>query len=391
MGWQVQAYLKPAVAGEGDQFGASIGLSTLGDTLVVGAPGEGSTATGVDGDPDDNAASGAGAAYVFKRHGLQWMQQAYLKASNTDGGDELGLAVAIAGDGNTVAIGAPNEASNGPDQTNNAAPSAGAVYVFATDGETWAQQAYLKTASPASLDAFGGALAISANGATLAIGAHNESAYVFARSGVAWSQQALVQAATPVRWATVSAPRSRSRGSARCSPSARRKRVATARRICSRGRRGCPQRGSTRRPPAILLGAAVAISADGAVVAVSALDDDAVAMDSGAIHVFGAPAWTEAALVKAPVPMSGMAYGNCPQPLELRRGPRGRRPTREQRRARSRYGRCVLLSGRVTDLAAGRTNERCACGWPGSRHAGTRRHRRRCPTPAAPTTRTAPR
>lgn len=33
--------------------------------LVVGAPGEASTATGVAGDPSNNAASGAGAVYVL--------------------------------------------------------------------------------------------------------------------------------------------------------------------------------------------------------------------------------------------------------------------------------------------------------------------------------------
>ncbi len=309
MGWQAQAYLKPGVAGEADQFGASLGLSTLGDTLVVGAPGEGSSATGVGGDPDDNSASGAGAAYVFKRHGAQWMQEAYLKASNTDGGDELGLAVAIAGDGNTVAVGAPNESSNGTDQSNNAASDAGAVYVYATDGTMWTQQAYVKAASPAPLDAFGGALALSANGATLAVGTSAETAYVFTRSGLAWSQQAQLQAATATlgdgfgaalalsglgMLLAVGAPHEDGHGAA----------------YVFAGPAWTPAAHLATATDGDLLGAALAISADGAVVAVSAPDDDATAMDSGAIHVFGAPAWSEAAQLKAPVPMSGMGFGS---------------------------------------------------------------------------------
>jgi hypothetical protein len=48
-------------------------------------------------------------------------------------------------DGTTLAVGAPTEASNatgiGGNQTNDAAPDAGAVYVFVRTGATWAQQA----------------------------------------------------------------------------------------------------------------------------------------------------------------------------------------------------------------------------------------------------------
>ena len=50
-----------------------------------GRPIEDSNATGVNGDQGDNSAATAGAAYVFVRNGTTWSQQAYLKASNTDG------------------------------------------------------------------------------------------------------------------------------------------------------------------------------------------------------------------------------------------------------------------------------------------------------------------
>jgi FG-GAP repeat protein len=68
--WSQQAYLKASNTGAGDQFGgatffASPGVALSGDTLVVGAPGEDSNTTGVNGDQANNSASGSGAAYVF--------------------------------------------------------------------------------------------------------------------------------------------------------------------------------------------------------------------------------------------------------------------------------------------------------------------------------------
>src|SRR2546426_10206126 len=67
--------------------------------------------------------------------------QAYIKASNTGAADEFGFAVALSGDGNTLAVGAPGEASVatgiGGNQADNTAPSAGAVYVFTRSGATW--------------------------------------------------------------------------------------------------------------------------------------------------------------------------------------------------------------------------------------------------------------
>lgn len=61
--WSQKAYLKATNTGALDTFGKSVALS--GDTLVVGADHEGSTAAGVNGDPWDDSAFGSGAAYVF--------------------------------------------------------------------------------------------------------------------------------------------------------------------------------------------------------------------------------------------------------------------------------------------------------------------------------------
>ncbi len=106
--WTQQAYLKASNTDVLDEFGGSVAIS--GDTIVIGAMLESSSATGVNGDQGDNNAEYAGAAYVFVRTGTNWTQQAYLKASNTGAGDFFGSSVAVSGD--TLVVGAAHEGSN---------------------------------------------------------------------------------------------------------------------------------------------------------------------------------------------------------------------------------------------------------------------------------------
>jgi len=107
-------------------------VAVSGDTVVVGAPEESSEATGTNGDQSNNSANGSGAACVFARNGTTWTQQAYLKASNTGGGDFFGSSVAVSG--NTVVVGAPGEDSgatgvNG-DGSNNSSSASGAALSY---------------------------------------------------------------------------------------------------------------------------------------------------------------------------------------------------------------------------------------------------------------------
>src|SRR5690606_19004546 len=95
----------------GDKFGTSIALSADGSTLAVGACLEDSAATGIDGDQGDNSAGHAGAVYVFARSDTTWVQQAYIKASNTEAADYFGGSVALSADGSTLAVGAWREDS----------------------------------------------------------------------------------------------------------------------------------------------------------------------------------------------------------------------------------------------------------------------------------------
>jgi hypothetical protein len=216
--WTQQAYVKASNTGAGDSFGSAVRLSSTGDTLAVGAYNENSAATGVNGNQADESAPDAGAVYVFTRSGAAWSQQAYVKASNTDAGDDFGLHLALSGDGNTLAVGARGEASastgiNGI-QTDNLAEFTGAVYVFTRSGATWTQQAYVKASNAQTDDRFGRSVALSADGNVLVVGAVDESSdatglegdqtrnaaalsgavYEFVRSGSAWTQVRYIKA-----------------------------------------------------------------------------------------------------------------------------------------------------------------------------------------------------
>ena len=132
--WSQQAYIKASNTGVEDYFGRNVALSADGNTLAVGAIREDSAATGINGDDSDNSASEAGAVYLFRRSGNSWTQQAYIKASNTEAGDEFGGSVALSTDGNTLAVGAHYEDSaatgiNG-DDSDNSENTAGAVYLY---------------------------------------------------------------------------------------------------------------------------------------------------------------------------------------------------------------------------------------------------------------------
>src|SRR5512145_1841660 len=155
-------------------------------------------------------------------------QIAYIKASNPgmfdhfgEGGaldGHIGNAVAVSGDGNTIAVGAQHESSsargvNG-NQNNDDAYNSGSVYVFTRNGEPWTQQAYVKASNAGNGDHFGNAVALSADGNTFAVGAFWESSaatgvngnaddnsipqagavYVFTRRGGTWAQQAYIKA-----------------------------------------------------------------------------------------------------------------------------------------------------------------------------------------------------
>ena len=192
-----RAFLKASTVDDEDEFGISVALS--GDTLLVGAPREDSAATGGE---SDNTKANSGAAYVFVRNGAAWEQQAFLKAD--DAFDQMSFGAAVALEGDTAVIGAPQEGNSG------------AVYVFTRTNTTWSQLAKLKASNAEAGDEFGTSVRLAVD--TLVVGAPLEDSslggtngndtgatdddsvsdsgavYVFVRSGSQWSQDAYIKA-----------------------------------------------------------------------------------------------------------------------------------------------------------------------------------------------------
>ncbi len=132
--WSQHAYVKASNAEGGDRFGNALHLSNDGATLAVGTIREDSQSVGINGAEDDNSEEESGAVYVFQRNDTQWSQASYVKAFNTDSNDVLGDSLGLSGNGATLAVGAPGEASmvggiNG-DATDNSGLAAGAVYIY---------------------------------------------------------------------------------------------------------------------------------------------------------------------------------------------------------------------------------------------------------------------
>jgi len=190
--WTQQAYLKASDTDSSDGFGYNVAIS--GDTIAVGAPFEDSGSVGINQDQTNTTAPASGAVYIFTRAAGVWTQQAYIKASNTGADDQFGINLALVGD--TLAVGALYEDSNGS-QADNSATDAGAVYVFTRTGGLWSQQAYVKPNAVIANGLFGYSLALS--GDTLAVGAPFETGetgatYVFRRIPGAWEQEAILHA-----------------------------------------------------------------------------------------------------------------------------------------------------------------------------------------------------
>ncbi len=196
-GWVVQAYLQAAHPDANDAFGTAVALSADGNLLLVGAPHEASSATGVDGPADNNDATGTGAAYVFVRNAGSWTQRNYLKASDASSlvGGSFGGTVAVNADGTTLAVGAHYE-SNLAGTTGT-----GAVYVFVASGASWVQQYKLMGSATEFFDRLSRrSLALSGDGNTLVAGVHRDVSYhpgaseachvyIFVRVGNQWSEQ----------------------------------------------------------------------------------------------------------------------------------------------------------------------------------------------------------
>ncbi|WP_413663538.1 histidine kinase [Microbulbifer sp. ZKSA004] len=147
-----------------DWFGLALNLSGNGQTLAVGAPLQ--------------SESNSGAVYIFSRKENAWEQTANLKAFNPHESAYFGEAVNLSDDGSSIAVGAWGEKSYSQglfgDSTDESSTRAGAVYTYIFNGVDWSSEAYIKASNTDSRDHFGGSVALSGDGASLAVGANTE-------------------------------------------------------------------------------------------------------------------------------------------------------------------------------------------------------------------------
>ena len=172
---QQGAKLVGTAAGGRANQGWSMALSADGNTLAVGGPYD-----------KDGAGFTTGATWVFARSGSAWSQQGpKLVGTGTFSGHMYqGTHIALSADGNTLAVG--GSISDGT----------GATWVFTRSGSAWSQQGpNLVGAGAESNRTQSYAVALSADGNTLAMvelydGNRGDGAtWVFTRNGTAWSQQ----------------------------------------------------------------------------------------------------------------------------------------------------------------------------------------------------------
>lgn len=159
--WALEQRLRAPNGEFGDGFGCSLAL--VGTTMLIGAPGESSGATGNNGDQTDNTSGGSGAVYAFeKAAGAAWTLSAFIKAANNEAGAGFGASLSL--DANTAVIGAPRESS-----------SWGAAHVITRSGPgtAWSELQGL------ALREFAGAMfgyAVAVDGDTIVAGAPNDMA-----------------------------------------------------------------------------------------------------------------------------------------------------------------------------------------------------------------------
>lgn len=166
--WVEEAQLRPADFPVWGGYAQSVALS--GEWLVAGSP--------IDNEEGDDA----GSAFVFRRDGTVWTEEAKLLASDASENDLFGSSVAI--DGSFIAIGAPRRIHEFFHR--------GSVYVYQLIDSSWEEQVRL---GPPAVEMYGqGGSSVGLCGSILVAGAPYDgvdgqgtgAAYLFKRLGDQW-------------------------------------------------------------------------------------------------------------------------------------------------------------------------------------------------------------
>ena len=162
-------------------FGTSLSMTVDGTRLLVGASGEGTSASGL--------------CHLYLRTGNTWALERSFSSFNPVSAGNF-CVTTISGDGTRLAIGGRNENAG-------AATSAGRVYIYVRSGSTWTIESTLVSPNAITNGIFGLTIKMDQTGTNLLVGAYQETvaeianagrAYLYTRTGSIW---ALSQSFTP--------------------------------------------------------------------------------------------------------------------------------------------------------------------------------------------------
>jgi len=155
-----------------DYFGKSVSIS--GDHVIIGAFYEDEDVSG------GNTLDKSGSAYIFKRSGTTWTQEAKITASDRGSVDWFGTDVSINGDYAIVGSVYDDEDVSG----GNTLDKSGSAYVFKRSGTTWTQETKIVATDRESGAQFGASVSISGDFAI--VGAREKQAGGFNKAGSAY-------------------------------------------------------------------------------------------------------------------------------------------------------------------------------------------------------------
>ncbi len=169
--WREEARLSGGGGGVRAGFGRTLALD--GGTALIGAPG------------DQDAGSGAGAAYVFVRRKQGWEREVKLLAADPSLDAQFGSALALTGD--RALIGAYRDSEQGR--------LAGAAYLFERTDDGWQQVQKLTPTDARAGQYFGYAVALADDWALIGAwgdddkGHHAGAVYLFEHTDAGWVQR----------------------------------------------------------------------------------------------------------------------------------------------------------------------------------------------------------
>jgi hypothetical protein len=171
--WSPQAKLTASDGLVDDRFGQAVGIS--GNTIVVGAPNV------------DQTGSNSGAAYIFTRSGATWTQQARLIGSDEQAVDFFGAAVAI--DADSVIVGAPDSSNVG-----NFNPGSAYIFkrtgtLWSQQAKLLADDGAHNDYFGGSVSISGETAAVGASGAAIGGTKNVGAVYIFNRLNASWTLQ----------------------------------------------------------------------------------------------------------------------------------------------------------------------------------------------------------